>query len=53
MLIYNKFRSGGDHEYAQWLGEQFAEHVFRGEELQKTVEAAARLAQGGSRPHHP
>jgi hypothetical protein len=39
-LIRTRFRSGGDDDYAQWLSDQFAEKLFRGEELEKTVEAA-------------
>jgi hypothetical protein len=41
-LIKTRFRTEGEDEYARWLRDQFADNLFRSEELQQTVEAAIR-----------
>ena len=41
-LIKSKIRSNWADDYASWLATAFADHVFRSEELQQTIEATAR-----------
>lgn len=41
-LVKAQIVSGGQEEYASFLDEAFAQHLFQGEELQKAVEAAVR-----------